>query len=80
MLRTPDHEGKGDLFTHSGEKEVDLPPLHDAQQVLRPSAAMETVSSPSLGESGPLPKKVHNKGCFSPSAQYVREECHGPSL
>jgi hypothetical protein len=49
-------------------------------QVLEPSATVATVSSFSLGESGPFLKKVRTKGYLPPSAWYAHMECRGPSL
>jgi hypothetical protein len=60
----PDHEGERDPFICSGEREVGLPPLHDAQQVLESLATVATVSSSFFGESGSFTKKVHSKGCL----------------
>jgi hypothetical protein len=65
---------------YAGEREMGSTLLCDAQQVLEPSATVATVTSSSLGESGPLPKKVHTEGYLLPSAWYVHLECRGPSL
>jgi hypothetical protein len=75
---TPDNEGAEDPFIGIGDREMGSTPLRDAQQVLEMSAAVAMVSSSSLRESGPLPKKVHTKGCLPPSTQYVHVECHEP--
>jgi hypothetical protein len=73
-------QGRGDAFLRVVEREMSSTLLRDAQQVLEPSATVATVSSFSLGESGPFLKKVRTKGCLPPSAWYAHMECRGPSL
>jgi hypothetical protein len=68
---TLDREGVEDPFVGAGEREMGSTPLRDVQQVLETSAAVATVSSSSLRESWPLPKKVCTKGCLPPSTWYV---------
>jgi hypothetical protein len=58
---TSDHEGEGDDFLHVSEMEIGSTVLRDAQQVPESLAATATVSSFSLGVSGPLSKKVRTK-------------------
>jgi hypothetical protein len=77
---TSDRELEGDAILCAGEREMGSTLLRDAQKVPELSAAMATVFSFYLRESGQFPKKVHTKGCLLPSAWYVHVECHGPSL
>jgi hypothetical protein len=59
---TSDREGEGDAFLRVGEREMGSTFLCDAQQVPESSATVAVVSSFSLGEYGPFPKKVRTKG------------------
>jgi hypothetical protein len=77
---TSDRKGEGDAFLHVGEREVGSTFLCNAQQVLESSATVATVSSFSLGESGPFHKKVRTMGYLLPSARYVHVECRVLSL
>jgi hypothetical protein len=53
-----------DPFVGTGEREMGSTALRDAQQAPETSATLATVSSSSLGKSGPLPKR------FAPRATY----------
>jgi hypothetical protein len=77
---TYDREGEGAAFLRTGEREMGSTFLRNAQQVLESSVAVATVSSFSLGESSPFPKKLHTKGYLLPFAWYVCVECRWPSL
>jgi hypothetical protein len=58
----------------NGEK-VGLTPHPEIKQVLEALAVAATTSPSSLGEVSPPLKKVHTKGCLSPSSWYAPMGC-----
>jgi hypothetical protein len=68
MPVTSDHEGEEDPSVGISGEKVGLTPCPEIQQVLEALATVAATSLTSFGEAGPPIKRVHTKGCLSPSA------------